>query len=275
MRLATIRTPDGLVTVRVDGEEATDVASGDVATLLSDPDWRARAERATGPTRPVETLDYAPLVATPRKIICIGLNYRSHILEMGHDTPDHPTLFAKYPSSLVGAYDDIVLPRVAQHVDWEVELGVVIGTPARHVSEADAVAAIAGYTVVNDISVRDWQYRTTQWLQGKTFESSTPVGPHLVTLDELGDEPLELRCEVDGEQMQAGVTSDLVFGPAALVSYISEIFTLEPGDLIATGTPSGVGHGRTPPRYLADGSTVVSRIERVGECRNRCRAEQA
>jgi acylpyruvate hydrolase len=123
------------------------------------------------------------------------------------------------------------------------------------------------------VSVRDWQNRTLQWLQGKTFESSTPLGPELVTLDEVPAGGLELVCEVDGEQMQKAVTSDLVFGPAALVSYISDIFTLMPGDVIATGTPGGVGHARTPPRYLADGSVVVTRIDGVGECRNTCRAE--
>ena len=167
-----------------------------------------------------------------------------------------------------------MLPRVSSQVDWEVELAVVIGSPARHVSIDEAPRAIAGYSVLNDVSMRDWQNRTLQWLQGKTFESSTPLGPELVTLDELANaESLELTCEVDGEQMQQAMTSDLVFGPAALVSYMSDIFTLMPGDVIATGTPGGVGHARHPPRYLQDGSVVVTRIDGVGECRNRCVAE--
>ena len=201
------------------------------------------------------TLDYAPLVPHPEKTVCVGLNYRSHILEMGRELPEHPTLFAKYSSALIGARDDILLPRVSDKVDWEAELAVIIGAPARHVSVEEAGAAIAGYSVCNDVSVRDFQNRTLQWLQGKTFESSTPLGPALVTLDEFDDAAgLEITCSVDGEQVQKALTSDLVFGPAALVSYMSDIFTLMPGDVIATGTPAGVGHARMPPRYLRDGS---------------------
>lgn len=273
MRLATIRTQRGLAAVRVDGDDAIEIGAPDVGALLLDPAWRSRAEGASGPAHDASSLDFAPLVPRPEKTICIGLNYRTHILEMGRDLPEHPTLFAKYPSALVGAHDDIVLPRVSSQTDWEAELAVVIGAPARHVSEDEATAAIAGYSVLNDVSVRDWQNRTLQWLQGKTFESSTPLGPVLVTLDAVPEGGLELVCEVDGEQMQKAVTSDLVFGPAALVSYISDIFTLMPGDVIATGTPGGVGHARKPPRYLADGSVVVTRIDGVGECRNTCRAE--
>jgi len=274
MRLATIRASTGLVAVRVDGDEAIEIDAPDVGTLLADPSWRTRAERASGPRHERASMVAAPLIPRPEKIVCVGLNYRSHILEMGRELPDYPTLFAKYASSLVGATDDIVLPRVSDRVDWEVELAVIIGAPARHVAEADAPSAIAGYSVLNDVSVRDFQNRTLQWLQGKTFESSTPLGPELVTVDDLSNpDNLELTCEVAGERMQHGFTSDLVFGPAALVSYLSDIFTLMPGDVIATGTPDGVGHARTPPRYLRDGEVVVTRIEGVGECRNRCRTE--
>lgn len=275
MRLATIRTDSGLAAARVDDAIAIELDASDVGELLTDPDWRVRAEGASGARHEVTDLSYAPLIPRPEKIICVGLNYRNHILEMGRELPDHPTLFAKYASSLVGAFDDIVLPRVSTMVDWEAELAVVIGAPARHVSVEDAPRAIAGYSVLNDVSARDYQNRTLQWLQGKTFESSTPLGPELVTLDELDDPTsLEMTCEVDGEQMQNVATSDLVFGPAELISYMSDIFTLMPGDVIATGTPGGVGHARTPPRYLRDGEVVVTRIVGVGECRNRCRAEQ-
>jgi acylpyruvate hydrolase len=274
MRLATIRTDGGTRAVRVDGLSATDVGFSDVGALLSEPDWHARAASATGTQRDGRDLDYAPLVPWPEKIVCVGLNYRSHILEMGRDLPEHPTLFAKYRSALIGARDDIVLPRASQKVDWEVELAVVIGAPARHVSADAAPRAIAGYTVCNDVSMRDFQNRTLQWLQGKTFESSTPLGPELVTLDEFeGRAGLEVTCSVDGEEVQKALTSDLVFSPAALVSYMSDIFTLMPGDVIATGTPGGVGHARTPPRYLRDGSVVVTQIAGVGECRNVCRNE--
>jgi acylpyruvate hydrolase len=274
VKLATIRTSSGTRAVRLDDDVAVEIDAPDVGTLLADAGWRARAERAAGPQHDIATLDYAPLVPRPEKTICVGLNYRKHILEMGRELPEYPTLFAKYPSALIGARDDIVLPRVSSQVDWEVELGVVIGGPARHVSLEDAPRMIAGYTIVNDVSVRDFQNRTLQWLQGKTFESTTPVGPVLVTPDEVDDaRALEVTCEVDGEQMQKASTADLVFGPAALIAYMSDIFTLVPGDVIATGTPGGVGHARTPPRYLADGSAVVTRIEGIGECRNTCRAE--
>jgi acylpyruvate hydrolase len=274
VRLATIRTGEATRAVRIDGATATALDAGDVGALLADAAWRDHAARASGPTLDAATLDFAPLITRPDKIICVGLNYRSHILEMGHDLPDVPTLFAKYPSALIGARDDLRLPRVSSQVDWEAELAVVIGAPARYVSVDDARAAIAGYSVCNDVSMRDWQSRTLQWLQGKTFEACTPLGPGLVTLDELDDpDALDLSCEVDGEQMQKAVTSDLVFGPAALVSYCSNIFTLLPGDVISTGTPGGVGAARTPPRFLGDGSVVVTRIDGVGECRNRCRAE--
>jgi acylpyruvate hydrolase len=273
MRLATIRVDAGLAAVRVDGTEAVEIGATDLGVLLADPGWRARAAGASGRRHDLASLDYAPLVPRPEKIVCVGLNYRRHILEMGRELPEHPTLFAKYASSLVGAHDEIVLPRVSSRVDWEAELAVVIGAPARHVSEADALDRIAGYSVLNDVSVRDYQNRTLQWLQGKTFESSTPLGPELVTLDELGPGGLELVCEVDGEQVQKALTSDLIFGPAALVAYMSEILTLMPGDVIATGTPGGVGHARSPARYLHDGSVVITRVEHVDECRNRCRAE--
>jgi acylpyruvate hydrolase len=276
MRLATIRTDTGTAAVLVAGADAIEVGARDVGTLLTDPGWAARAAGADGARHPIETIDYAPLVPAPDKIICVGLNYRNHILEMGRELPEHPTLFAKYSSSLIGARDDIILPRVSSQTDWEAELAVVIGARARHVTVDDALGAIAGYSVCNDVSVRDWQNRTLQWLQGKTFESSTPLGPELVTLDESsGIDGFELTCEVDGELVQKATTTDLVFGPAALVSYISDIFTLEPGDVIATGTPGGVGHARTPPRYLDDGNVVVTRIEGIGECRNTCRHEPA
>jgi acylpyruvate hydrolase len=235
----------------------------------------ARCCAATGGSRrTVDALDYAPLVVRPDKIVCVGLNYRNHILEMGRELPEHPTLFAKFTSSLIGANDEIVLPAVSATVDWEAELAVVIGGRARHVSEREAVGAIAGYSVLNDVSVRDFQYRTLQWLQGKTFEHSTPVGPWLVTRDESPGPDREITCEVEGELMQKADTADLVFGPAALVSYISSILTLEPGDIIATGTPGGVGAARDPQRFLQDGETVVTQIAGVGELRNVCRKER-
>ncbi|MDP9397262.1 MAG: fumarylacetoacetate hydrolase family protein [Actinomycetota bacterium] len=272
MRLATIRTPAGTRAVRVDEGAAVDLGADDLVAVLQRPDWRTSAAAATGTAYDVATLDYAPLVVRPEKVVCVGLNYRNHILEMGRELPEHPTLFAKYARALVGAYDDVVLPRASSAMDWEAELAVVIGTPVRHAGRDEAAAAIAGYTVLNDLSARDWQYRTQQWLQGKTFEATTPIGPWLVTADEA-PLPAAISCEVDGDVMQKSDTAELVFDPVTLVAYISSIVTLVPGDVIATGTPGGVGHARKPPRYLADGATLVTRIEGVGKCRNRCRAE--
>jgi acylpyruvate hydrolase len=274
MRLATIRTGDALRAVRVDEDAAVDLGLEDVGQLLRRHDWRAHAEAADGPRHDLAALDYAPVVPFPEKIVCVGLAYRSHILEMGRELPEYPTLFAKYARALIGANDDIVLPRVSGAVDWEAELGVVVGATTRYADRERARRAIAGFTVVNDVTARDWQFRTREWLQGKTFESTTPVGPWLVT-DGVLAEPVSypLSCEVDGELVQKADTADLVFDPATLVSYISSVVTLVPGDLIITGTPAGVGHARTPPRYLTDGAVVVTRIGGVGECRNRCRAE--
>jgi acylpyruvate hydrolase len=205
----------------------------------------------------------------------VGLNYRDHVLEMGHDLPDYPTLFAKYAPSLVGAYDDIVLPRVSDKIDWEVELTIVIGRSVRHATSEQAEAAIAGYTVLNDVSVRDYQRRTSQFLQGKTFDRTTPLGPWLVTSDQVPAGGLDVSTVLDGETMQRSNTAELVFSPVDLVVYLSTIMTLNPGDVIATGTPGGVGHARKPPRYLTDGALVVTTVAGVGECRNTCRLEKA
>ena len=155
--------------------------------LLEHPDWAQRAAAAAGPVHAVDGLDYAPLVPAPEKILCIGQNYADHIAEMGNEPPEYPTVFAKFAPALVGAHDDIVLPAVSDAVDYEAELAVVIGRPVRHATPEQAQAAIAGYTVLNDVSARDWQFRTSQYLQGKTFERSTPLGPCLVTPDELPD----------------------------------------------------------------------------------------
>jgi acylpyruvate hydrolase len=264
VKLATIRTGSGTAAVRVDDDAAVELGAPDLGAFLARADWRAAARAADGARHAVDGLDYAPLIPNPEKVFCVGLNYRSHILEMGRELPEYPTLFAKFARSLVGAHDPAELPAGSDQVDWEAELGVVIGTEVRHATPEQAAAAIAGYTVVNDVTARDFQYRSVQWLQGKTFERSTPVGPWLVT----DAEPGEISCLVDGDVVQKADTADLVFGPADLVAYISQIITLVPGDIIATGTPGGVGHARKPARYLAEGAELVTRVEGVGELRN-------
>ncbi|MDP4508220.1 fumarylacetoacetate hydrolase family protein [Nonomuraea turcica] len=271
MRLATLRLPRRTTAARIDDDHAVEIGAPDVGALLTDPQWREIAAAADGPRHPLSTADLAPVVPRPGKIICVGLNYRNHILEMGRELPEHPTVFAKFAEALIGPYDDIVLPAVSQAMDWEAELAVIIGTTARHVPAEQAPACIAGYSVFNDVTARDYQNRTLQWLQGKTFEATTPFGPYLVTPDEVDGAPMTMVCEVDGEGMQQADVGDLVFSPAELIAYLSEILTLQPGDVIATGTPGGVGHARKPPRYLADGSKVVTRIAGVGELVNTAR----
>ena len=277
MRLATLRRGTSHVTVRIDADSAVEIdGAADVGDLLRDPDWRARALSADGARIPLGDIadgEWAPVVPHPGKIICVGLNYRTHILEMGRPIPEYPTLFAKYPEALVGPYDPIALPHgAADAVDWEAELAVVVGSPARRLDEEAAAEAIAGYAVINDVTMRDFQYRTPEWFQGKTFEASAPFGPVMVTPDEL-DPAAVLSCAVDAEIVQHSPINDLVFSPAAIVSYVSQIITLQPGDVIATGTPGGVGHARKPARYLAPGSLLTTAVAGIGELRNPVVAE--
>ena len=274
MRFATIRTDYGTTAARLDGDVLVPLDAADVGEMLAAGAGTTR-ERAGAAAVPTAAADFAPLVPRPGKIICVGLNYRAHILETGRELPEYPTLFAKFADTLLGPRDDLVLPSVSDRVDWEVELGVVIGSPVYRATPEDAVASIAGYTVINDVSMRDWQRRTLQWLQGKMFERSTPAGPYLVTADETGSAPdLEVRCEVDGVVMQQSRTSDLLFGAAEIVAYASQAVTLRPGDLIATGTPGGVGNARKPPVYLQPGNVLRTWIEGLGECVNQCVAEK-
>jgi acylpyruvate hydrolase len=273
MKLATIRTGDGTHAVRVAGDALVELEFVDVGEMLrSGPDLHAHSERATGAEYAIDEVHFAPVVLDPGKIICVGVNYADHMAEMGREPPDFPTLFAKFTDALVGARDPIVLPAVSNAVDWEVELAVVIGRDVRHASPDAAATAIAGFTVANDISMRDWQNRTAQWLQGKTFEHATPVGPWLVTPDEVdGAAPdLELTCEVDGTLRQRSRTSQLVFGPAEIVAYASDVVTLRPGDLVLTGTPGGVGAAMEPPTFLRAGQVVRTAIEGIGELVNEC-----
>jgi acylpyruvate hydrolase len=273
MKLATVRVHGRTRAVLADGDGYIDLGFADVGALLAEPNWFERAASAGDGAVRYGTADVelAPVVLAPGKVVCVGLNYRTHILEMGRELPEHPTLFAKFGDALVGANDDIVLPPESDAMDWEAELVVVIGRSVRRADEEEAAAAIAGFTIMNDVTMRDWQFRTREWLQGKTFEGTTPLGPVLVTPDELtgGVRPaLAMKCTVDGEIVQQADTGDLVFDPVALVRYVSTIGTLRPGDIIATGTPGGVGHARTPPRYLSAGQTVVTEIEGIGRLTN-------
>jgi 2-keto-4-pentenoate hydratase/2-oxohepta-3-ene-1,7-dioic acid hydratase in catechol pathway len=274
MKLATLRVNGSTRAVRLDGDRLTDLGAADVGELLARPDWAeaaAAVDADAAVTYPAEGADFAPVVPNPSKVVCVGLNYRNHIQEMGRDLPGYPTLFAKFADCLIGASDDIARPRETDEFDWEVELAVVIGKPVRRVTGAEAEAAIAGFTVLNDITCRDWQFRTGEWLQGKIWDSSTPVGPCLATPDELpgGVRPaLDVRLTVDGEVMQRDNTGDLLFDPVTLIEYVSAIVRLNPGDVIATGTPGGVGHARDPQRFLTGGERVVAEIEGIGRLDN-------
>jgi len=216
-------------------------------------------------------------VPRPGKIVAIGLNYRSHAAEQGREPPDGPVIFAKYASAVVpnGAeitWDD----RLTQAVDYEAELAVVIGRPARNVEESRALDHVAGYTCLNDVSARDLQYADRQFTRAKSLDTFCPMGPALVTADEVGDpQALRIQCLVNGEVRQDSTTADMVFSVAQLVAFCSRAFTLEPGDVIATGTPAGVGWFRDPKRMLADGDEVTVDIEKVGRLTNSCRIVRA
>ncbi|WP_193043299.1 fumarylacetoacetate hydrolase family protein [Mycolicibacterium baixiangningiae] len=270
MKLATLRQPDGTTfSVRVDNDQIATTIEGfsDLGYLLQRADWAALAADASGQQVELATADFAPVIPRPGKIICVGLNYGTHITEMGRELPEYPTLFAKFAEALTGPYDDVVVPRyAAEALDWEAELAFVMGRAAYQVSAAEAANHIAGYSVINDYTMRDYQYRTLQWDQGKTFEKTSGFGPFLDTDYTLGT---RIEARLDGETMQSATTDDLVFTPDMLVEYISHIVTLQPGDVVITGTTGGVGHARKPPRYIADGQTVEVTIEGLGTVKNK------
>ncbi|GAA3477738.1 fumarylacetoacetate hydrolase family protein [Streptomyces yanii] len=271
MKLATIRTTDGTRAVRLDGDVHVDLGYTDLGELFAEADWQAKAAAASRTTYPVEGADFAPVVPNPSKVVCVGHNYTNHIKEMGRDLPNYPTLFPKFADTLIGANDDIVKPAETDAFDWEVELAVVIGKQVRRADEQQAADAIAGFTVMNDISVRDWQFRTIEWTQGKIWEATTPVGPYVVTPDEVGGvrPALKVKTVVDGQVMQQDDTGTLLFDPVFLLQYISTVITLRPGDIIATGTPAGVGNARDPKVFLLPGQNVVTEITGLGACTNK------
>ncbi|MDX6514185.1 MAG: hypothetical protein QOE36_3689 [Gaiellaceae bacterium] len=213
-------------------------------------------------------------IERPSKIVCVGLNYRDHAEEQGVELPKAPLLFAKWPNALVGPGEPIVIPRASSQVDYEAELGVVIGKQARHVSETDALDFVGGYICVNDVSARDLQFADGQWTRGKSPDTFCPVGPRVVPAEDIPDpQALAIRCLVNGEALQDSSTSNMIFSVAEIVAYISEVITLEPGDLIATGTPAGVGVFRKPQRLLQDGDEVTVEIEGLGSLTNPVRKE--
>jgi 2-keto-4-pentenoate hydratase/2-oxohepta-3-ene-1,7-dioic acid hydratase in catechol pathway len=250
--------------------------SGTIADLTSD----NLSPAALARLRKLDPGNLPPVRGEPRigvcvanipKLVCIGLNYHDHAHETGNPVPKEPIIFMKATTSIVGPNDDVILPKGATKGDWEVELGIVIGTKAQYVSERDALNYVAGYCIVNDVSERAFQMeRGGQWTKGKSCDTFAPIGPWLVTSDEVPDpQALDVMCEVSGQVMQKGTTRNMIFGCAHLVSYLSQFMTLLPGDIIPTGTPAGVGLGKKPPRFLKPGDTMRLAITGLGEQRQR------
>ncbi|HKJ56461.1 MAG TPA: fumarylacetoacetate hydrolase family protein [Nitriliruptoraceae bacterium] len=236
------------------------------------------AEQVTGASAdapvPLEDVEFGSPLTRPDKILCLGLNYADHASEAGFEPPEYPIVFSKFRNSLVGPRDPIVLPRTSTQVDFEGELAVIIGRRAKYVDRADALAHVGAYAVCNDVSARDLQLRTSQWTQGKALDTFAPLGPGLVPAELVGDpQDLLVTTTVSGQVMQRDSTSLMIFDIAETVAYLSSVMTLEPGDVIATGTPAGVGLKQDPPRFLADGDVVEVAIEGIGTIRNPVVAE--
>ena len=268
----------------LDGDDVIDLYAGspgvpaDMTTFLSaGADALVQAQLAVdrGAARlPAANVEFLPVVTRPGKFLAVGLNYAEHAAESGREPPEHPTIFNKQVSCVNGPYAPVLLPAESQAVDYEGELGIVIGERCRRVTAADAPSVIAGYTIVNDVSVRDWQRRTPTWTMGKSWDTHGPCGPCLVTPDEIGDpHALGIRTFVNGEKRQDSNTEHLIFNCFQIVEHLSTAFTLEPGDVIATGTPEGVGVAMQPPKYLMAGDIVRIEVDGIGHLENEFVAE--
>jgi 2-keto-4-pentenoate hydratase/2-oxohepta-3-ene-1,7-dioic acid hydratase in catechol pathway len=288
MRLATIETWAGPRAALLVGESFLDIHATDAnlpgnvrQVLAGGPDMlRAVSElgkRTNAVKYPAGQARYHAPIVDPQKIICVGLNYKDHAAESGSPIPKDPVLFSKYPTALIGHSETIMLPKVSQEVDYEAELVIVIGKRGRHIPKAAAMEYVAGYSVGHDVSARDWQLKKDgkQWMVGKTFDTFAPMGPVLVTRDEVADPcNLPIRLKLNGQVMQNSTTAQMIFRVDDLLAYISQVMTLEPGDLIFTGTPPGVGVARKPPVFLKDGDVVEVEIDGLGALRNPVRQEK-
>ncbi|WP_329410396.1 fumarylacetoacetate hydrolase family protein [Nocardia vinacea] len=236
------------------------------------PEVLANADRNSRGRVDIDVVRLLPVVPNPSKVFCVGLNYREHVTETKRELPAYPVLFPKYAASLIAAYDDIVLPPESTQVDYEGELAVIIGRAGRRIAETDALDHVLGYSVANDITMRDFQYKTHQWMQGKAWDASTPIGPFLVTPDAVDLSSAGIRTVLNGEKVQESDLSMLIFTVARLIAEISTFTALTPGDVILTGTPGGVGYRRDPQLFLHDGDQVSVEVDGVGVVRNLIRA---
>ena len=261
----------------VQGEEVVAVAGAgvpeDLAGVISGGEAALSAvEAAAASGERLNLADVTPALplAHPGKFICVGLNYALHAKEGGHDIPTYPSFFSRYSTSLVPAGGNVIRPKSSVTLDYECELAFIIGKGGRHISEADALGHVFGYTLFNDVSVREYQRKTSQWTPGKNFDGTGPFGPVVVTPDELppGASGLRITTRVNGETMQDSNTEDMIFTVANIIATLSEFMTLEPGDVVATGTPSGVAHARKPPAWMKAGDVVEVEIEKIGVLRN-------
>jgi 2-keto-4-pentenoate hydratase/2-oxohepta-3-ene-1,7-dioic acid hydratase in catechol pathway len=282
MKLATIQTPQGPRAALLHGDSYVDLHATDAALpaslreLLAEgraaliaADQALRNEKAH--RYPTASTRLLPPIPDPPKIVCLGLNYRDHAAESGAPIPKEPVLFSKYATALIGDGDAIVLPTVSQEVDYEAELVIVIGKEGKNLKADRAMEHVAGYTIGHDVSARDWQLKKDQkqWMVGKTFDTFAPTGPHLVTADEVPDpHNLAIRLRLNGQTMQDSNTKQMIFPVSQVLAYLSQVFTLQPGDLIFTGTPPGVGFARKPPVFLKGGDVVEVEIETLGVLRN-------
>lgn len=282
MKLMMFETGKGASLGLVEANTVIDIAGADASApkdLLSvirgGPAAVAAVKAAAAKAPPAARLSLASVapalpIAHPPKFICVGLNYLEHAKEGGHPPPTYPSFFARYDSSLVAAGKPVLRPKASIQLDYECELTIVIGKGGRRIPEDRALEHVFGYTLFNDVSVRDFQRKTSQWLAGKNFDGTGPLGPVVVTADEVppGATGLKIMTRVNGETMQSSNTDDMIFSTAKCISILSEIMTLEPGDLIATGTPSGVAHARKPPAWMKHGDTVEVEVERIGVLKN-------
>ncbi len=271
MRLVTFERPGAAPQAGVvSGDSVTGLGTGMISVIAE-----GIPPIPAGDPYPLSSVKLLAPIPRPPKFICVGLNYRDHAREAGLEIPKVPAIFSKFSNVVIGPGEPIVLPRISKKPDYEAEFAFVIGKGGRAIPASRAMEHVFGYTIVNDVSARDFQMATSQWLMGKTFDTFAPMGPWIVTADEIADpHTLDLSLEIGGEILQKSNTRELVFGVPQLIEFLSAVVTLEPGDIVSTGTPSGVGFARKPPRYLQPGEEVVIRLEGVGELRNPVVAEQ-